>query len=140
MTSLILKTAMRLILPLTMLFAAYMTLRGHNEPGGGFVGGLVAAVSLALYRMTYGVDSFDTLLPFHPRYLVFVGLALAFLTAIFPMILGQPLLTSYEHYIPLGFGQKIHFVSAFFFDGGVLLVVIGASIGMIDRISREVER
>ena len=79
MTSLILKTAMRLIVPLTMLFAAYMALKGHNEPGGGFIGGLVAAVSIALYRMTYGVKLFDKLIPFHPRILVFVGLAMAFL-------------------------------------------------------------
>ncbi|QDU33796.1 Na(+)/H(+) antiporter subunit B [Poriferisphaera corsica] len=140
MTSLILKTAMRLIVPLAMLFAAYMALKGHNEPGGGFIGGLIASVSLALYRMTYGVDSFDKLFPIHPRILVFVGLTCAVLTAIFPLLLGRPLLTSYEHYLNLGFGQSVHFVTAAIFDIGVLLVVVGVSVGMIDRLSREVEK
>ena len=140
MTSLILKTAMRLIVPLTMLFAAYMALKGHNEPGGGFIGGLVAAVSIALYRMTYGVDSFDKLIPFHPRILVFVGLAMAFLTAVTPLAFNLPLLTSYEHTFNLGYGQTIHFVTAAIFDIGVLLVVIGVSVGMIDRMSRELEK
>ncbi|QQE11811.1 MnhB domain-containing protein [Planctomycetota bacterium] len=140
MTSLILKTAMRLIVPLTLLFAVYMALKGHNEPGGGFIGGLIASVSIALYRMTYGAESFDKLLPIHPRILVFVGLTMAFLVAVFPLLFDRPLLTSYEQYLNLGFGQTVHFVSAAIFDIGVLLVVIGVSVGMIDRLSREVEK
>ena len=140
MTSLILKTAMRLIVPLTLLFAVYMALKGHNEPGGGFIGGLIASVSIALYRMTYGVEAFDKMMPIHPRILVFVGLTLAFLTAVFPLLIGQPLLTSFQHNLSLGFGQYVHFVSAGIFDIGVLLVVIGVSVGMIDRLSREVEK
>ena len=140
MSSLILKTAMRLIVPLTMLFAAYMALKGHNEPGGGFIGGLIASVSIALYRMTYGVEAFDRLMPIHPRMLVFVGLSMAVLTAVLPLAFGYPLLTSFQHNLHLGFGQYIHFVSAGVFDIGVLLVVVGVSVGMIDRLSREVEK
>ncbi|MEO1236730.1 MAG: MnhB domain-containing protein, partial [Planctomycetota bacterium] len=48
MSSLLLRTAVKLIFPLTLLFAAYTALKGHNEPGGGFVGGLLAASGFAL--------------------------------------------------------------------------------------------
>lgn len=139
MTSLILKTAMRLILPLTLLFAAYLALKGHNEPGGGFIGGLCAAVGLALYRMSNGPEALSKVLPIHPRILIFVGLATALLTALTPLFLGRPLLTSYVDTIYLPFGEQYHFASAMFFDLGVLLVVIGVSVGIITRFSEEAE-
>jgi len=137
MSSLVLRTAMRLILPLTLLFAAYMAIKGHNEPGGGFIGGLVAAVALALYRMSNGPQALRSLVPMHPRVLIFVGLTIAICTAVAPMLFNQPLLTSYNTDVHLGFNQSFHFASAMFFDIGVLLVVIGVSIGMITRFSEE---
>ena len=139
MTSLILQTSMRLIMPLSLLFAAYMALKGHNEPGGGFVGGLIAAIALILYRMSDGPNAFKTLIPIHPRIFVFVGLSLALVTAVLPLLFGLPLLTSYVSEIHI-FGEPIHLVSAIFFDTGVLLVVVGVSIGMITRLSEELEQ
>ena len=140
MSSLILRTAMRLIVPLALLFAAYMALKGHNEPGGGFIGGLIAAVGLALFRMANGAEPMQQLLPVHPRMLVFTGLALALATAVAPLLIGKPLLTSKVANVHLPFGETIHFASAMFFDLGVLLVVIGVSVGMIVRLSEELER
>ena len=55
MTSSILQTATRLLMPLLLLFAVFLLLRGHNQPGGGFVGGLVVAASFVLYSMAFGV-------------------------------------------------------------------------------------
>lgn len=137
MNSVILRTAMRLILPLTLLFAAYMAMKGHNAPGGGFIGGLVAAVSLALYRMSNGAEALRSLMPMHPRVLIASGLTLATLTSVIPLLLGWPLLTSYNTEVHIGFGQSFHFASAVFFDTGVLLVVIGVAVGMITRFSEE---
>ena len=139
MTSIILQTAMRLLLPLTLLFGAYMTLKGHNEPGGGFIGGLVIAVALLLYRMSNGGDALRRLLRLHPRVLVFCGLTLALITAAVPLLLGRPLLQSLVTPIDLGIGEA-HFASAMFFDIGVLLVVVGVSVGIITRFSEELER
>ena len=56
MTSPIFRTAARVLMPLLLLFAAFLLLRGHNEPGGGFVAGLVAAAAFSLYAMAYGVE------------------------------------------------------------------------------------
>ena len=55
MTSSILQTATRFLMPLLLLFAVFLLLRGHNEPGGGFVGGLVVAAAFVLYSIAYGV-------------------------------------------------------------------------------------
>ena len=139
MSSLILKTAMRLLFPLTLLFGVYMALKGHNEPGGGFIGGLIIATSLAIYRMAAGPDSLWEVLPVHPRILVTSGLAFATFSAVAPLFFGRPLLTTYVGDIPLLFGETAHFASTLIFDLGVLLVVVGVSIGMITRLSEECE-
>ncbi|MFW5682171.1 MAG: MnhB domain-containing protein [Phycisphaeraceae bacterium] len=141
MSSPILRTVMRLIVPLTLLFAGYMAIKGHNEPGGGFIGGLVAAIVLVLYFLTFGAEALARMIPLHPRVLLFVGLALALGTAIFPMFLGLPLLTTYvNHHVPLVGGAEVEFASALIFDIGVFLVVVGVSVGIITRISQEVGR
>ena len=54
MNSLILNTATRFLVALMLVFSIYLLWRGHNEPGGGFVGGLIAAIGFALYAIAYG--------------------------------------------------------------------------------------
>jgi len=140
MSSSILRTANGIIFPLTLLFAFYMALKGHNMPGGGFIGGLIAAVALMLFRMSHGREAMARLMPIHPRVIVAIGLAIATLTGLFPMIFyGQPMLRSYAPYINFGIGDPVHMPSALFFDLGVLLTVIGVSVGMIVRLGEEVE-
>jgi multicomponent Na+:H+ antiporter subunit B len=139
MSSLILRTGMRLLLPLILLFGAFMALKGHNAPGGGFIGGLIIAVALAMYRMAYGAEALHTAVPVHPRILVFTGLALAGATALTPLAFGEPLLRSLIQQWHWTEGFEPHFVSAVFFDIGVLLVVVGSSIGIVVRFSEELE-
>ncbi|MFA9480184.1 MnhB domain-containing protein [Phycisphaerales bacterium AB-hyl4] len=139
MSSLILRTAVALIMPLALLFSLFMAIKGHNEPGGGFIGGLIAAVSLAIYRMSNGPDTFRQLIPLHPRIIVFTGMAIALLTALAPLALGLPLLHTWHGYVGLPGGGTAHASSALIFDAGVFLVVVGASIGMIIRLSEELE-
>ena len=138
MSSVILRTAVRFILPLTFLYAAYAALKGHNGPGGGFIAGLIASVGLCTYRMSYGDRAFHRLLPIHPRWLVFVGLGLAAGVAALPMMFGQPPLRSASTTLHLG-GAEIHLVSATAFDLGVLLVVVGVAVGMISRLGEELD-
>jgi multisubunit Na+/H+ antiporter MnhB subunit len=139
MSSLILKNASRIIIPLGLLYAAYVALKGHNAPGGGFIGGLMFAVTLVLFRMAFGAVAFDRLVPFHPRLMVFTGLAVAFLTGLVPALLGYPFLTSWVGYVPVPLNEPVHLASAAAFDIGVLLVVVGVSTGMIARLSEELE-
>jgi len=138
MSSVILRTAVRFILPLTFLCAAYAVLKGHNGPGGGFIAGLIASVGLCTYRMSYGDRAFHRLLPIHPRWLMFVGLGLATGVAALPLLFGQPLLRSASTTLHLG-GADVHLVSATAFDLGVLLVVVGVAVGMISRLGEELD-
>lgn len=146
MSSTILRTANGIIFPLTLLFAFYMTLKGHNVPGGGFIGGLIASVALVLYRMSHGREAMARLMPVHPRIVIAIGVAIATATGVFPMIYGPisgegtlPMLRSYAPYVNFGIGEDVHLPSALWFDIGVLLVVIGVSVGMIVRLGEEIE-
>ncbi len=138
MSSSILRTAMGLIFPLTLLFAVYMALKGHNQPGGGFIGGLIAAVALVMVRMSHGRDVMASVMPFHPRLLIAGGLAMAGVTGVVPLLFGHPLLTSRAPYVHL-LGEAIHVPTALFFDLGVLMVVVGVAAGMIFRLGGEVD-
>ncbi len=71
--SLILSTATRYLLPLLLLFSLFLLLRGHNEPGGGFVGGLVAVAAFALYALAAGTQEARSLLRVDTRTLMAVG-------------------------------------------------------------------
>ena len=135
----ILQTAARLLVPLAVVFALYLFAKGHQSPGGGFVGGLATAVALIVYRMCFGCDALYRLLPVRERTLIGVGLLLATLTAAAPLLLGLPLLTSNNGYLPLPGGGYYHWSTVLIFDLGVYLIVIGSVVGMIDALARELE-
>ncbi|RMH24293.1 MAG: DUF4040 domain-containing protein, partial [Planctomycetota bacterium] len=139
LSSSLVRTAMKLILPLGLLFAAYMFFKGHNEPGGGFIAGLVAAVVLAVYRMAKGPEALKSLLPIKPGVLAGLGLLIALATALTPVAFGLPVLTSYNGAIPLPGADPYHFSTVVFFDLGVLIVVIAVSVGVIHRLTEELE-
>lgn len=144
--SVLFHTAMRLILPLSFIFASYVFFKGHNAPGGGFIAGLVAAVALAVYRMSDGVGALKRLMPVKPGKLAAAGLAIALATGVAPLLLGllpiglrPPFLTSDHWYIPLPGGGEYHLTTVLFFDLGVFLVVVAVSVGMINRFEEELE-
>ena len=84
--SLILTTAVRYLLPLMLLFSLFVLFRGHNEPGGGFVGGLVVASAFALVEISFGITEARRLLRVHPIALIAFGLFLALASAIAPIM------------------------------------------------------
>ncbi len=123
MQSLILATATRLLVPLMLIFSIFLLIRGHNEPGGGFVGGLVAGAAFTLYAAAYGVSQAQNALRFDPKALIGAGLLVAVVSALFALPLGLPLMTG------LWYPQSIPIISKvgtpLLFDVGVYLVVIG---------------
>jgi multicomponent Na+:H+ antiporter subunit B len=123
MTTVILATATRYALPLLLLFSIFLLLRGHSEPGGGFVGGLVAAASFAFYAFAYGVDKARKALRVNPRLLIGVGLLIAVSSATLSLFTGQAFMTGLwtKHKFPV-FGP---IGTPFVFDIGVYLVVTG---------------
>ena len=129
MNSLILSTATRYILPLMLLFSIFLLLRGHNEPGGGFVGGLVAASAFALYAFAFHVDEARRALRVDPRTLIGVGLLLAVSSAIIPLFYADPFMTGKWASQPLPVLGKVG--TPVLFDIGVYLVVIGVTLTII---------
>lgn len=137
MRSLILNTVSKILLPLLILFSVFVLLRGHNLPGGGFVGGLIAAIAFILHAFANGLIETKKLLRIHPGFLIPIGLLIAICSAMAPVILtGDPIMTGlwYDQVFPvLG---KIG--SSLFFDAGVYLVVVGACLTIIFTISESV--
>ncbi len=132
-------TGMRLILPLGLIFAAYVFFKGHNEPGGGFIAGLTAAVALAVFRMAHGPEALKSLIPIKPAPMAAMGLAVALFSALLPMLLGYDFMRSFHGVLKLPGEGSYHWASVALFDLGVLIVVVGVSVGIINRLSEELE-
>lgn len=129
--SLILRTASLILLPLLLLFAIFIMLRGHNLPGGGFVGGLVAAGAFALYGFARGSETASTGLRAAPHYLLGGGLAASLGSGILALLRGRPFLTGLWADIPLPGGHELHLGSTLLFDLGVFSVVVGTVLMMV---------
>lgn len=135
MGSLVLSTATRYLLPLLLLFSIFLLLRGHNEPGGGFVGGLVAAAAFALYAIAHDVTRAQGMLRVEPRTLIAVGLLIALASGSLAWLVGQPFMTG------LWSAREIPVLgkagTPLLFDIGVYLVVIGVTLTIIFALAEE---
>jgi multicomponent Na+:H+ antiporter subunit B len=129
MISLILSIATRYLLPLLLLLSLYLLGRGHNVPGGGFIGGLVASSAFALYAIANGAEKARRVLRIEPGYLIAMGLLVAVTSACFSLFRGQPFMTSVwlEYSIPAV--GKIG--TPLMFDTGVYMVVLGVCLTII---------
>jgi len=137
MTSLILRATTRFMLPLLLLFSIFLLLRGHNEPGGGFSGGLVAASAFILYAFAFGVPEARRALILKSRTLIGLGLLVALASGVLGLFAGQPLMTGlwadlyFSGYGTLSLGTPL------LFDLGVYLVVIGITLSIILMLAEE---
>lgn len=129
MTSLILYTATRYMLPLMLLFSIFVMLRGHHEPGGGFVGGLIAAATFALYAFSYNVKQARQALRLEPRVFIGLGLLTALSSGLLSLVGGVPFMTGLWLKQPLPILGK--FGTPVLFDIGVYLAVLGVTLLII---------
>lgn len=137
MDSVILKTAIRFLLPLLLLSSVFLFLRGHNEPGGGFVGGLVASGAIALYAMTYSAAAARQVVRVSPRVLIGSGLLISLSSGMAPLFLGRPFLTGlWAKTTTSGLGE-LHLGTPLLFDLGVYCVVTGVTLVFIFSLLEE---
>jgi len=134
MTSTILQTATRVLMPVLLLFAIFLLLRGHNQPGGGFVGGLVVASSFVLYSIAFGVDAGRRALLVRPATLLGVGPLIALTSGLPAVIAGQPFMTALWIEVPLG-RTAVALGTPLVFDVGVFLAVIGVVVTIVFTLS-----
>jgi multicomponent K+:H+ antiporter subunit A len=119
--------AARVLLPFALVVAVYLFLRGHNQPGGGFIAGLVTAVALVMQYMSLGRDRAERLLDTNFVRLVGAGIAIAGLTGMGAWLFGRPFLTSAHGHSHLPVIGELPLASAALFDLGVYLAVVGAT-------------
>ncbi len=128
---LMLRTAARLLLPLSLVAAVYFFWRGHGLPGGGFVAGLVTAVALVLQYMALGQQRADALLGTTGgrRYtvLIGVGLAIATLTGLGSFVFGHPFLSSASGHPVVALLGELPLATAALFDLGVYVTVVAST-------------
>lgn len=135
--SLILRTTGYFLLPLLLLFSLFLLLRGHNEPGGGFIAGLVAAAAVSLHLFAMGTNAARRILLLTPRDLIGWGLLLAVLSSLPAALLGDALFTAVWFELTLPLLGEIKLGTPLFFDLGVYLVVIGAVLTIVLNLAEE---
>jgi len=122
--SLILRTAAPFLVGLTFLFSIYVLLRGHNEPGGGFIGGLIAASAMATYTIAEGVSSARRALVIPPIALAGIGLLAAICSGLVSFFFEDAFLKG-QWYLPEWAPDLKLISTVVLFDIGVYLVVLG---------------
>ena len=111
-------------------------MRGHNEPGGGFIGGLVGATSFALFAIAYGPAKSREILKLDPQVLIGLGILFAAISGIISILLGTPFMTG-AWVMPEVGGSVLHLGTPIIFDIGVYLVVVGFTLGVIFSLEEE---
>ena len=124
----ILRTFTQLLMPLMILVAVYIFLRGHNLPGGGFIAGLIASVALIVMYLANGIEWTQQRLKIDMHLVIGFGLLIATATGLVAMGLGFPFLTSAFSHIHWPIVGEFEIASAIAFDLGVFLVVVGSTV------------
>ncbi|MEM6461287.1 MAG: Na+/H+ antiporter subunit B [Pseudomonadota bacterium] len=125
MRTLIFRTVAPYLTSLIVVFSVFVLLRGHNEPGGGFIGGLIAASAFAIYGIACGVSPVRRALYFHPMGIAGAGLTLGSLAGLLSVFERVPFMTGLWYYVPI-FGQELVLSTVLLFDIGVYFVVLGS--------------
>lgn len=137
MKSVILRAMTSYLLPLMLIFSLFLLLRGHNQPGGGFVGGLVASAAFSLYLIAYDIDRVKKILYFEPEKFIGLGLLIAVTSAIYPVFLGKPFMTGTWLDFPLPILGKVG--TPMIFDVGVYFTVMGVTLNIIFSLAEDKE-
>lgn len=135
--SILLDTVIDVVARTVLVFAVFLLLSGHNAPGGGFVGGLVAGSALLLRYLTGGADEVEGRVTLAPEALIGTGLAMAALTGASAWIRGEPYLSNAFLSLDLPLLGTVKTTSALPFDTGVFLVVFGVCLAIIVSLGRE---
>jgi multicomponent K+:H+ antiporter subunit A len=128
--------ATRVALPLALTVGVFIFLRGHNEPGGGFIAGLVVSIALLMQFMASGFAWSEQRQRADYHDWIAWGILIAALTGVASWLLGWPFLTSTNAYVEIWPLAKVHLASAIAFDIGVFLTVVGTMLLALASLSR----
>ena len=128
MNTVILQIAQRFVRGLLLLFAVIVLLRGHNHPGGGFIGGLLAGMSIVLKGFAFDTDSVRANLKMSPLAYIATGLLIIVISFLPSIIAGEEFMKGLWLIIPLPFGNELKLGTPLIFDIGVFFAVIGVTL------------
>lgn len=137
MNSLIYKVGANLLFGILLVFSIFMLLRGHNEPGGGFIGGLIGAVAFIVYKMSENIAATKAVLRVNPEHLAVFGLAVALAAGLLGVAFGEGVFAG--QWIFLGATEDSKgwpISSVLLFDIGVYFTVLGAIVALVLEMER----
>jgi multicomponent K+:H+ antiporter subunit A len=140
---LMLVVATRVLLPLALTVGTFIFLRGHNQPGGGFIAGLVVAIALIMQAMASGYTWTAQRLRLNAHTMLGLGILTAGLTGMGSLMFARPFLTSTFGYVHVPLVGEFELASAMAFDIGVFFTVVGTvllSLAQIARVEARAER
>ncbi len=120
-----------------LAFSIYLFFAGHNNPGGGFIGGLMTAGALLLMYVSFDLKTMKKIIPFNYTFMIALGLLISLGTGISSMFLGYPFLTQFFDYFDLPILGNTELATAVLFDVGIYLVVVGIAILAILTIAED---
>ncbi|MDO5624403.1 MAG: monovalent cation/H+ antiporter subunit A [Pseudomonadota bacterium] len=127
----------RLLLPIAAVLSAYFFIRGHNEPGGGFVAGLVLSIAFILQYLVAGTHWVEAHLQLKVIRWIGVGLLLALAAGVGSWWWGYPFMTTHTAHFTLPLVGEVHLASALVFDAGVYAVVVGATLLILTALAHQ---
>ena len=132
----ILMVLARILFPMALMVSFYIFLRGHNQPGGGFIAGLITSVALVLQYVASGSGWVQQRLDWNYRSVATYGVLLATATGLASWLFGYPLLTSTFTYLYWPVIGKFEIASAMVFDTGVYITVVGATLVILSNLGK----
>lgn len=133
----ILQTVVKAVVLIIFTFGIYLFMSGHNEPGGGFIGGLVLASAFVLMFLSYDSETVSDAIPFDFKKLSALGVLIAMSSATLPMFFGQPFLSQSFGYFNLPLFGKTELATVTIFEAGIALTVVGVVVNIILSISED---
>ncbi|WAJ72449.1 monovalent cation/H+ antiporter subunit A [Catenovulum adriaticum] len=133
---LLLATISQTLLPLALLVSAFIFIRGHNMPGGGFIAGLVTATAFILQYIAHGSNWIAERLAINYRKIIAIGILIACICGFGSLFFGKPFLTSWFEYFDIPFVGKTELASAMIFDLGVYVTVVGATMMILASLGK----
>lgn len=127
----------QLLLPIAITFAVYLFMRGHNEPGGGFVAGLVVAIAFLMQYIVSTTRWVESRVDLAPPKWIAGGLLLALLTGAGSWALGYPFMTTHTAHVTLPWIGEVHLPTAALFDAGVFAVVLGSALLILTALAHQ---
>ena len=136
----VLEVITRIAFPVMMMFSVYLLMAGHNLPGGGFAGGLVAGLALTLRYLAGGRYELTEAAPVQAGFVLGTGMAVAAAASVLPLLFGGTIFQTVTPVLHLPVLGEVHLPSALLFDVGVYLVVVGVILDFLRTLGAQIDQ